>query len=36
MPATFVDAVRREKELDDGSSGVLDQLVLARLLEGGL
>ena len=32
-PADLVEKVRREKGLDDGGSGVLDQLVLARLLQ---
>lgn len=33
LPAALVEPVREQKQLDDGGSGVLDQLALARLLE---
>lgn len=34
LPAQLVEPVREQKQLDDGGSGVLDQLALARLLDG--
>ncbi len=33
LPAALVEPVRRQKLLDDGGSGVLDQLTLARLMD---
>lgn len=34
LPAALVEPVREQKLLDDGGTGVLDQLALARLLDG--
>lgn len=33
LPAALIGPVREQKQLDDGGSGVLDQLALARLIE---